>query len=158
MTTDTTPHRLRLVIGAAWLAAALVVLPACGGSSSDAEPATVPSVTVGTASGAVRSVSPTEAATLIAQPGVRLLDVRTPEEYAAGHIEGAQQLDWNAPGFAAGLAALDKSASWVVYCHSGNRSGQATALMAQEGFTDVNDVAGGIAAWETAGLPVQTGS
>ena len=158
MTTESTPRRLRRIVGVACVAASLVVLPACGGSSADAEPPTAPDVTVSAAPGSVQLVSPTDASALIAEPGVKLLDVRTPEEYAAGHIDGAQQLDWNAPGFAAGLADLDKNATWVVYCHTGNRSGQATALMAQEGFTDVNDVAGGIAAWEADGLPVQTGS
>jgi rhodanese-related sulfurtransferase len=158
MTKDSTLRRLRHTAGATCVAAALVVLPACGGSSADAEPPTAPDVTVSTAPGSVRLVSPDEASTLIARSGVKLLDVRTPEEYAAGHIDGAQQLDWNAPGFAAGLAGLDKTATWVVYCHTGRRSSQATALMAQEGFTDVNDVEGGIAAWEAAGLPVQTGS
>ena len=158
MTKDSTLRRLRHAAGATCVAAALIVLPACGGSSADAEAPTVPDVTIGTGSGAVQQVSPADAAALIAEPGVKLLDVRTPEEYAEGHIAGAQLLDWNAPGFAEGLAGLDENATWVVYCRSGNRSGQATALMAQEGFTDVNDVAGGIVAWEAAGLPVQTGS
>jgi phage shock protein E len=158
MTKDSTLRRLWHAAGATCVAAALVVLPACGGSSTDAEPPTAPDVTITTAPGSVQLVSPAEASSLIAEPGVKLLDVRTPEEFAAGHIDGAQQLDWSAPGFAAGLEDLDKTATWVVYCHTGRRSGQATALMAQEGFTDVNDVAGGIAAWEAAGLPVQTGS
>ncbi len=56
------------------------------------------------------------------------------------------------------MGALDPGEKYVVYCRSGNRSGKATALMTQKGFTTVADVDGGIVAWEAAGLPtVATG-
>lgn len=82
------------------------------------------------------------------------LDVRTPGEFAAGHLPGAVNLDVNDPQFRAGLAALNHDRNYVVYCHTGNRSGSATAIMHQLGFKHVYDVQGGIAAWQQAGLPV----
>jgi phage shock protein E len=140
-----------LLLGLVALAA--LVLAGCGGSTTDtASPAT----TAGVA--AVTLVSPEQAQKVIDAGGVTLLDVRTPEEFAAGHIAGAQNIDFYATDFANRIDALDPSSAYVVYCHSGNRSGQATALMADKGFTDVTDVDGGIAAWESAGLPVAAGS
>ena len=85
-----------------------------------------------------------------------LLDVRTPEEFAAGHIAGAENIDFYAADFADRIDALDQGESYVVYCHTGNRSGQATALMADKGFASVTDVDGGIEAWTAAGLPTVT--
>lgn len=63
-----------------------------------------------------------------------ILDVRTPEEYAAGHLEGAVLLDFNGGQFAAGFPNLDPDAEYVVYCRSGNRAGQAVALMEKAGI------------------------
>jgi rhodanese-related sulfurtransferase len=86
-----------------------------------------------------------------------VLDVRTPEEFAEGHLEGAVLIDFYAADFADQLAALDANVPYLVYCRSGNRSGQALGVMEQLGFTSVVDVDGGIVAWTDAGLPVTTG-
>ena len=129
---------------------AAVALAGCGGSSQD-EAATVPTATSG-----VVLASPEEAQALIETGGVKLLDVRTPEEFAAGHIAGAENVDFYAADFADRIDALDQGESYVVYCHTGNRSGKATALMADKGFASVTDVDGGIEAWTTAGLPTVT--
>jgi phage shock protein E len=129
---------------------AAVALVGCGGSSQDAT-ATVPAPAAG-----VTLASPEEAQALIDAGGVTLLDVRTPEEFAAGHIAGAENIDFYAAEFADRIGALDHGQNYVVYCHSGNRSGQATTMMADMGFASVTDVDGGIAAWETAGLPTVT--
>jgi phage shock protein E len=135
---------------------AAVALAGCGGSSGDTASPGTTATTAGAS--AVTLVTPEQAQKVIDAGGVTLLDVRTPEEFAAGHIAGAQNIDFYAADFADRIAALDSSTAYVVYCHSGNRSGQATAMMARDGFTDVTDVDGGIAAWEGAGLPVVTGS
>lgn len=63
-----------------------------------------------------------------------LLDVRTPEEYATGHLQGARLLDFTGGELAAAIPDLDREAEYLVYCRSGNRSGQAVALMAEAGF------------------------
>lgn len=72
-----------------------------------------------------------------------LLDVRTPDEFAAGHLQGATNIDAEDPSFADKIADLDKDGHYVVYCHSGRRSAIAVQAMRDAGFTDVTD-AGGI--------------
>ncbi len=89
--------------------------------------------------------------------GLVVLDVRTPEEFAEGHLEGAVLVDFYDADFAEQLAALDTEAPYLVYCRSGNRSGQALDVMEQLGFASAVDVDGGIVAWTDAGLPVTTG-
>ncbi|MBH0009521.1 rhodanese-like domain-containing protein [Salinibacterium sp. SWN1162] len=69
-----------------------------------------------------------------------LIDVRTPSEYNAGHLEGATLLDLNGGEFAAALPTLDPEAEYAVYCKSGNRSGQAVAMMTEAGFENVIDL------------------
>lgn len=87
--------------------------------------------------------------------GAILLDVRTPGEYAEGHIAGARLIDWENPTFAEKVAALDRTKPYVIYCRSGNRSRQAREAMIEMGFTDVRDLSGGIGAWRAAGYPVE---
>jgi rhodanese-related sulfurtransferase len=81
------------------------------------------------------------------------LDVRTPDEFSAEHLADATNIDFNASTFRTKVAALDHARTYIVYCHTGNRSGKATAVMHDLGFTHVYDVKGGIAAWQQAGLP-----
>ncbi|WP_139922217.1 rhodanese-like domain-containing protein [Hymenobacter sp. DG01] len=71
------------------------------------------------------------------QPGTVLLDVRSPEEFAAGHLPGAQNLDYRADDFAQQVAKLDPKQNYVLYCASGNRSGKAAILMQEKGFKQV---------------------
>lgn len=84
-----------------------------------------------------------------------ILDVRTPEEFSAGHIAGATVVDWNDPSFPSRVAELDKSKRYLVYCRSGNRSAQAVAAMRGMGFTDITELQGGVIAWEAVGLPLE---
>ncbi|MEP7112782.1 MAG: rhodanese-like domain-containing protein [Ilumatobacteraceae bacterium] len=119
------------------------------------EVATTLTVSVATSS-VVQLLDVAEAMTLAADPSVTVVDVRTPEEFAAGHIGRAELVDINAAGFGDRIAQFDRSATYLVYCHSGNRSGQATAVMAELGFTHVYDLSGGISAWQAAGAPVVT--
>lgn len=80
------------------------------------------------------------AADVSAASGAVILDVRTPEEYAIGHIEGAQLLDFNSGEFAAALPQLAPDVEYLVYCRSGNRSGQAMTLMEDAGITNVTNL------------------
>jgi phage shock protein E len=89
--------------------------------------------------------------------GTTILDVRTPEEFAEGHIEGAVNIDHGSPGFGDIVGELDKDATYAVYCRSDNRSGQAVQRMLSEGFTDLYHLDGGIIAWAEAGNEVVTG-
>jgi len=78
-----------------------------------------------------------------------ILDVRTADEIAEGVIPGAQHLDiFLGQGFLDGLEALDKSKNYYVYCRSGNRSGQACALMQSVGFESAFNLEGGFMNWD----------
>ena len=83
-----------------------------------------------------------------------VLDVRTPEEYKAGHIPGAENMDYYQDSFEVNLDKLDKEKSYFVYCTVGGRSSSVANLMHQKGFKHVHDLLGGIDAWETNGLPI----
>ena len=64
-----------------------------------------------------------------------VIDVRTPAETSAGHLDGSLLFDVQGPAFMASLETLDKSANYYIYCRSGNRSGQAIQIMKDAGFT-----------------------
>lgn len=85
-----------------------------------------------------------------------LLDVRQPDEFAAGHLPGAFILNWLDQGsFKREAGNLDKAKTIYVYCRSGRRSNEAANYLAEQGYKVV-DMDGGILAWEKAGLPVTT--
>ena len=106
----------------------------------------------------IGDISPAEANTMIQEnqgnADFVLLDVRTPSEYEASHIEGAVLLDFNSGSFSSELDLLDKNKTYLVYCRTSNRSGQAVDVMKDLGFMEVYDLNGGIVAWEGAGYPV----
>ena len=86
-----------------------------------------------------------------------LIDVRTPGEFAEAHIDGATMIDINGADFEAGIAALDKSKSYVVICRSGGRSARASQYMIDHGFQKVTNVEGGMNAWLASGYPAVSG-
>ena len=73
-----------------------------------------------------------------------VVDVRTPAEWATGHLDGAVNIDIQGADFATKIDALDHAANYVVYCHSGNRAGQAVDYMKGAGFTGTLTNAGGV--------------
>ena len=87
------------------------------------------------------------------QDGDVLLDVRTPAEYAEGHLENADNVDVMAPDFAARVDGLDRSRTYYLYCRSGNRSGQAARRMKEMGFENAHNI-GGFETLAAAGAPV----
>lgn len=89
------------------------------------------------------------------ESGATIIDVRSVEEYASGHITGSLNMDYNNPGFKDNVMMLDKSKTYAVYCASGVRSGKAGDLMRQNGFTSVYTLAGGTKAWSEKGLPLE---
>lgn len=64
-----------------------------------------------------------------------IIDVRTPEEWADGHLEGAVRMGIADSDFKSQLATLDPAADYYIYCRSGNRAGQAIDIMRDMGFT-----------------------
>jgi rhodanese-related sulfurtransferase len=83
-----------------------------------------------------------------------VIDVRTPEEYAGGHISPAVNIDYYADDFREQLAALDKDSTYLIYCQAGRRSASARDIMAELGFREVYNISGCIGAWEAGDLPV----
>ena len=85
---------------------------------------------------------------------VQLIDVRTPEEYAAGHIAGSVNMNIYDDDFAAQFGKLDKNRPVLVYCAKGGRSADAAEQIAKAGYPQVFDLVGGFIAWKDAGKPV----
>ncbi|MHB1146875.1 MAG: rhodanese-like domain-containing protein [Lutibacter sp.] len=77
-----------------------------------------------------------------------IIDVRTPEEYNEGHIDGAININFNDAAFLEQISKLDKSKPVYVYCRSGKRSSAASAEMSKAGFKNLYDLEGGIMNWE----------
>src|SRR5207237_1533919 len=83
--------------------------------------------------------------------GALVLDVRSAEEFAKGHVPGALNIDINAPGFAEKVSKFDKSKPILVNCHAGSRGAIASAELAKLGFKTVCNLEGGLQAWEKTG-------
>jgi rhodanese-related sulfurtransferase len=122
--------------------AALLLVAACGGAAT------------ATHTEAVETVAPGVVADLLDVGDHEVLDIRTPEEFGESHLAGAVNIDFFETTFAADIEALDRDASYVLYCKSGGRSGAAMELIRELGFTDVHEIDGGIMAWTEAGLSV----
>jgi len=143
-------------------AVAALIAAGCGGSAgttadaADQAPEATESASDETEG--IRLVSALEGAAIQSNPpdNLVILDVRTPEEFAEGHLDGAVMIDFYRDDFADQLAQLDPNVPYLLYCRSGNRSGQTTTIMEQLGFTDVADVDGGILTWAQADLPTVT--
>lgn len=88
--------------------------------------------------------------------GVQLVDVRTPEEFAEGHIEDARNIDFFASDFLVQFDRYDKKKPLYIYCRSGNRSAKAAKLLQKAGFSMIVDLAGGFKAWKAAEEKVPT--
>jgi rhodanese-related sulfurtransferase len=142
-----TPRSLRTL---ASLAVAVVVLAACGGTDTEEAAGD----TAATDAPGVVAVDAEEAVSLLTdRDDLVVVDVRTPQEFAEGHLAGAELLDIYDPAFQDGVDGLDRDTPYLVYCRTGNRSGQAVALMEELGFTEVYD-AGGLDALAAAGAAV----
>lgn len=102
--------------------------------------------------GTVTTISVDEFAKTIGKKSVRLIDVRTPKEYAEGHIAKAENIDVKATDFASRIQ--DAKGKVAVYCRSGRRSLMAAEQLAAKDCT-VYNLDGGIIAWQKAGKPLE---
>ena len=89
------------------------------------------------------------------EPGVVVLDVRTPSEFASGHVPGAVNLNVMSGEFDPGAAKLDKATTYLVHCARGGRSAVAFRKMAKKGFSAVYEFPGGWNEWTAASKPVE---
>jgi rhodanese-related sulfurtransferase len=112
----------------------------------------------GSADPVITAVKPGKGAAMMAEMGdsLTVIDVRTGDEFAAGHIEGAVNIDVEAGDFTERIAALDPGAAYMVYCRSGRRSAIAASAMKDAGFTRLYDL-GGVEDWTALGLPLVSG-
>ncbi len=140
------------------LTLSVTALAGCGGSTAQVSAPTSAPAAPTVAAPTIERVAPEKALEIIREhkgdPNFVVLDVRTPQEYRSGHIAGAINIDFYAPDFPKRLDKLDKNKTYVVYCRSGHRSGQAVSLMRQLGFTHIYDVQGGLSTWVRQGLPL----
>lgn len=122
----------------AWISTLLVMgVMACGTSQQKADASAL--LTVEQLKTMIKEVS-----------NLQLVDVRTPEEYAAGHLEGAVNINYHADDFETQLAGLDLERPTVLYCARGGRSHKAYLLGKPMKFKQLYDLEGGYNAWATA--------
>jgi len=131
------------MVGAAVLALILVASAMAAGSP-------VTNVTIGKAQTLIKDRA--------GKPDFVILDVRTPAEFAEGHIAGAVNLDVQSKDFEKKLRALDRKRSYLVYCRTGNRSRTATIAMEALGFRSIFHMNEGIVKWKQRNLPLARAS
>lgn len=83
-----------------------------------------------------------------------ILDVRTPEEFAEGHVSGAANVNVMAPDLESRLGALSRGKTYLVYCRTGNRSAKAVQAMERLGFRSVYHMFEGIVGWQKRAFPL----
>ena len=98
------------------------------------------------------AVDPLGAAELVEAGAVDVLDVREPDEFAAGHVPGARNVPLASLSEAA--ASIDRARPLLVHCQTGPRQTMAGTALEAAGY-DVRLLSGGFEAWEQAGLPIE---
>lgn len=105
----------------------------------------------------IEDVTPAKACELIQAPPVDgdfvIIDIRTPSEYEAEHLEGAVNIDYYAESFREELEALDRETTYLIYCRTGRRAAGALTIMRELGFMHVYNIAGGIVRWNADSPP-----
>jgi rhodanese-related sulfurtransferase len=115
-----------------------------------------PVACVSGAGGGVERLNPEQfESTINSTSGALIIDVRTPEEFAQGHINGAQLMNIYDQDFEQKVAALPKDKPVFVYCRSSNRSMQAVPAFQKVGFKQIYELAGGMNAWYASGKQVK---
>lgn len=136
------------------LAVSLVIGVVLAGGCAGKETPTVTETQI------IEVIAPQEAFTLIQDnannPDFVIIDIRTLEEFAEGHIANAINIDYYSETFTDELNNLDKNKVYLIYCQWGNRSGAALAIMEGLNFREVYAMSGGIDAWQEEELPVVT--
>ena len=104
--------------------------------------------------GGAASLNAAEVTQMVNHKNAVVIDVRSAEEFATGSVTGARHVPLEALAERMGELARFKGRPLIVICQSGSRSARAVTQLGKEGFAEVYNLAGGIAAWKTAGLPV----
>lgn len=102
----------------------------------------------------VMVVKPTVFSEKMAEHKGQVIDVRTPEEYHAGHIKDAVNIHLYDKDFEERIAKLDKDMPVYIYCKAGGRSAEAVKVFEENGFTRIVELDGGTDAWKEAHKPL----
>lgn len=104
----------------------------------------------------IKNITPQECNALLKESAIQLVDVRSAQEYEKEHLQGAILISLEDPNFKVqATQTLDKQQPVVLYCRSGKRSMTAANILANEGFTTVYNLKGGILEWQTESLPTE---
>ena len=139
------------------LCAAGILAASCVAQSPATPPAASAPAATSKAKVETKDVTPDEAEKLMKEnPGMTVLDVRSPEEFESGHIKGAKNVNVFDDDFAAKVAALDQSKPVLVHCQAGGRSAQALSeLEGKVKFPQVYHLKSGMKGWKAAGKPME---
>jgi phage shock protein E len=96
-------------------------------------------------------ISAESAKKMIDEGSVKILDVRTPEEFKGGHLKGAVLIPVSEINQRVGEISSLKDSNLLVYCHSGGRSSSASQILRAQGFTKIHNLQGGVTAWSAMG-------
>jgi rhodanese-related sulfurtransferase len=116
---------------------------------------TLSAQTPGSTPAKTQDVSPNQAVELISKQKPLILDVRTPEEFADGHLAGAVNISSADPEFTKKIAALDQTRPLLVHCAAGGRSRRVLPALQALRFPSIHHLADGFNGWLDAGKPVQ---
>jgi phage shock protein E len=137
----------------ALLGPGLSVVGCSSGSTTVASAQEMPA-TPGSALTSPLRVGVADFAEVITAPGVQIIDVRTPEEFAGGHIAGAVNIPVQQSDFVEQVSRLDANGTYAVYCRSGNRSRPAVDAMRRAGIDSIYELASGTKGWAAEGQPL----
>jgi rhodanese-related sulfurtransferase len=132
-----------------WTVALLVVLAWGAGLAGESEGEASPNHLK------VVHVDPVKAADWLSKSNLIVLDIRTPAEFAKGHLVGATNIDFLARGFSNQLSRLERDRVYLVHCASGRRSRESLKTFESLGFESIIHLEGGMKAWEAAKQPVE---
>lgn len=149
---------LKLMLVLALIPALIIFSGSCNNNSTGNQQTTTLTTTVATATQVIKDISVTEANALIqanaSSPDFIVIDVRTADEYATGHLPNTINIDYYLKNFSQEISKLDRTRKYLLYCRTGARSAGARDVMKSLGFTDINNMTGGITAWMAQGYPV----
>ncbi|WP_435299279.1 rhodanese-like domain-containing protein [Timonella sp. A28] len=146
-------HPITLTARTAFAATALAALTALTGCAETSNTPTQESTVAATPSAQTHGhVDVTSFMEYVNTPDTVVIDVRTAEEFAQGHLPGALNIDVNAADFNTAINTLDPTQTYALYCRSGNRSQVAQDLMLKKGFTNTVGLTGGVGALPTDSL------
>ena len=102
----------------------------------------------------IMEITTADAKAVLAQGSTLFVDVRSGEEWAAGHLPGAKHLDRGKLEFMVEQTIQNKATPIVVYCKTDGRGALATRTLTEMGYSNVRNMAGGFVAWQKAGYEV----